>query len=298
MRPPAVAVAASLVALLVVDVAVVLLHDEAVPYRPEQALTDFRAQALRGPSPSPSPSRSSATDSVASTAPAGPSAAPAAAPTARTRTAAPTATAAAAPAEVEEGVYRYATSGHEEVDVLGGSRHDYPAETAVTFRRSGCGVEDRWQPLEGRFSANDVCRGSRGLEVRESVQRRTFFSQSEEQDLVCTAPVVLVPDDARAGQTSTGTCRSDDTEVRLTARVVDVRDMTVGGRQVQAVHVSVDGTLTGATRGTTHREEWFDRGGLLLRAAATTDTDRDTDAGVVHYDEAFELRLLSLDPQR
>lgn len=196
------------------------------------------------------------------------------------------------------GVYSYATVGHEQVDALGGARHDYPAESAMSYTRSGCGSEDKWQPLKERYSLNLLCRGAGGLEARRSVQRREFFGQSEEQVLVCSAGLVLVPDRPRPGQTSSGQCRSDDTAVALTVRVVDTVPMTVGGRRTEAVHIRVDGTLSGSTRGSTRREEWFTPAGLLLRGTATTDTDRDTSPGTVHYYETFDMRLTSLDPQR
>jgi hypothetical protein len=195
-------------------------------------------------------------------------------------------------------VYTYDTAGHEEVDVLGGSRHDYPAESTVTYRRTGCGSEDRWQPLKERFSTDEVCATARGHELRRSVQRRSFFNQSEEQVLVCDPGLVLVPAEPRAGQVSRGTCRSDDTVATLTFRVVEVARQLVGGRAVDCVHVSAEAQLTGATRGSTLRDIWFTRAGQLVRSHATTETDRDTSAGTVHYSETYDLRLRSLDPQR
>jgi hypothetical protein len=298
MRWREVAVAAALVGIVGVDTGLVVFHDRATPYDAEQALTDFRAQA-------------GADGSVpASTAPGSPS--PTASPAERAARAAASTVAApptpgaslppsavAAPvSEVTPGVYRYATSGHEQVDVLGGARHDYPAETAMTYRRSGCGSEDRWQPLKERYSLNTLCRSKHGLEAGESIQRREFFGQSEEQVLVCAPGLVIVPTRPRPGDTSAGSCKSDDTVVRLTVKVVDLAEVTVGGRRVASVHVHVDGRLTGSTRGSTSREEWFTSSGLLLRGTASTETDRDTSAGVVHYSETYDIRLESLDPQR
>ena len=302
MRRPAV-VAALLLAVVGVDASVLLLHDRATPYAADQAVLDFRRETAASGVPSPSPGS-------ARSAPATPAGARAvrstlsAHPTATARSAVRVAPSTAAPAgrapsgHVAEGVYRYATSGHEQVDALGGARHDYPAESAVTYRHGGCGDEDRWQPLKERYSANTVCRGAHGLEARVSVQRRQFFGQSEEQDLVCAPGLLLVPDQPRPGQASSGSCRSSDTVVQLSVTVRDVGPMTVGSRQVVAVHVTVDAQLTGSTRGTTHREEWFTRDGLLVRGTSTTETDRDTSAGVVHYSEVYDLRLESLDPER
>lgn len=301
MRWPVAAVGALVAAVLAADIAVVALHDQATPYDAKQAVADFRRQASATPGPSQAPPSTSAAPVASPTASAGPS--PAALPK-QSASAVPAGTmpstrpVAAGKRQVTEGVYSYTTSGHEQVDLLGGARHDYPAQTAVTYRRGGCGDEDRWQPLKERYSSNTVCRGAQGLEARISVQRREFFNQSEEQVLVCAPGLVIVPDAPKAGQVFSGACRSDDTVVRLVVRVREVTTMTVGGRRSRVVHVSVDGQMTGSTRGSTQREEWFTPEGLLVRGTSTTETDRDTSAGVVHYSEVFDLRLDSLDPQR
>ncbi len=305
MRRIEAALAGAIALVLLANGAAIRLRDQPAPYDADRALAEFRADrgdpaptASGRPDPSPRASSSAAAAATSSAAPTRPGApAP--------RGSAPASPVAPQPAgtppqpepEAEPGVYSYATRGHEEVDALGGARHDYPAQSTITYRRAGCGSRDSWQPLEGRTSSSDVCRSSRGLELRQSLQRREFFGQSETQELTCTG-VVVVPADPRPGDTSVGRCRSDDTSLRLTSKVVDTQPLTIGGRSVPAVHLRVTGTLTGSTRGTTLREVWLTEGGLLLRAIGTTDTDRDTSAGVVRYTEDYELRLESLQPRR
>lgn len=181
---------------------------------------------------------------------------------------------------------------------MGGSRHDYPAESVVTYHRSACGTENRWQPLEERDSANLTCRGPDGLELRSSTHRSTFFGQSEETVLVCSPGLVLVPDSPRPGSASSGSCRSEDSHLALTIRVVEVTTLQVAGKRTEVVHIRIDGRLTGSTRGTTRNDEWVTPAGLMVRATAATETDRDTSTGTVHYSEAYELSLESLQPER
>lgn len=305
MRLPAALVASLLAAVVVVDVAVLVRHDEPTPYSAGQALEDFREQERAAPTPAPgspvAPSLSSAPPRPGSRATA-PAAAGTPAPARSALT--PGTTSTSTPAATQErptvppGVYRYATAGHEEVDALGGSRHDYPAETSISYRRSGCGGESRWQPLRERLGTSETCRGPAGVELRRSVQRREFFGQSEEQVLTCEPGLVVLPDDPRPGRTFSGRCSSDDTVTVLTVRVQGVTSMVVGGRRVEVVHLRIDGRLTGSSRGTTQREDWVTRAGLLVRSRVSTETDRDTSAGTVHYSEAYELRLESLEPQR
>ena len=69
-------------------------------------------------------------------------------------------------------------AGIEEVDVLVGARHDYPASTTITYSRAGCGSEERWQPLEGRVGgawrslARGLTVGYRKLDRFESLPVR------------------------------------------------------------------------------------------------------------------------------
>jgi hypothetical protein len=212
------------------------------------------------------------------------------------RSATPAATHSPAVAVLADGVYSYATSGHEEVDLLGGSRHDYPAETSMTYRRSGCGEQVRWQPLEERYSLDDMCTTAAGGELRRAFQRHSFFGQSDDEDLRCDKGLVFLPARPRAGQVSSGTCRGESTTVALRFEVHDLTHVTVGGRSVEVVHVFTTGRISGAARGETKREEWLTRSGLLVRTIAAVDSDRDTPGGTAHYTESYELRLRSLDP--
>jgi hypothetical protein len=68
---------------------------------------------------------------------------------------------------------------------------------------------------------------------------------------------------------------------------------------VDVLHVRIAGVLTGSTRGRSDRELWLRAGdGLLVQATGTTDTDADTAAGTVRYQEDYRLRLQSLAPRR
>lgn len=304
-RRTAAAVAAGATLVLLAGVAVLALRgaDTATTYDEQAALDGFRAAS--SPTPSPSPS-AAAGPSAAPTAAAGTTAAATSAPTpaAGARAAvvpsAP-ATAGASPAadEVDPGVYRYDTEGFEEVDALGGARHDYPATSTITYSRAGCGTEERWRPLEERVGVTVTCAGADGHEVRSTYQQREFFGQSQSETYACSPGSLVLPDDPRPGRTWRGSCRSDDSTFTLDGRVVGLEDLVVGGTRVPVVHVTIRGTLTGSTRGSSDREVWFARAdGLLVQAVASTDTDADTAGGTVRYRESYRLRLQSLTPSR
>ncbi len=292
MRLPAPLVGAALACVLLADVAALALHDDTTPYTPEQALEQFRAEATASATPSASPT---ATPSPTAAAPAG--AAATSTPSAPASAAAtPSPAVSPEPERLRPGVYTYATTGHEEVDILGGSRHDYPAETTMTYRRVPCGVQTRWQPLKERYSVDDVCETTAGGELRRAAQRHTFFGQAQDEDLVCGPGLVVLPREPRKGQVSTGTCRSKETAVALRVEVLGLTQMDVGGRSTEVVHLMVGGRLTGSARGVTKREEWLTRAGLLVRTVSLVDSKRDTEVGTAHYVEQYELNLQSLDP--
>jgi hypothetical protein len=319
---------ASVLVLLAGSAVVALSRaDTASEYDEDAAVSAFRSAGPAGgvtPAPEPTgpsgPRPSSAGALSASAGPAGPApAAPAPAGSAPagpgstsgdggTAAPRPGGTAAAAPpargatpgdGEVPVGVYRYATEGFEEVDALGGARHDYPATTTVTYARADCGTEERWQPLRERVGAATSCAGTDGDELRATYQRREFFGQSQEKSYRCDPGLLLRPAEPRPGRTWRGTCRSADSTAAFSGRVVALEDLVVDGTRVPVVRVRLDGTLTGSTRGRSDREVWLRRAdGLLVQAVGRTDTDADTPGGTVRYRESYRLRLLSLQPRR
>ena len=276
--------------------------DREQPYDPQAAVEAFRAAASATPRTTPSPSASTRAP-VATRSSAAPS--PAAEPGSTSpgvRVApAPRAPGSDAPSRraVPLGVYGYDTSGYESVDALGGARHDYPSSSAVTYSRSGCGTEERWQPLEGRIGITRTCPGVRGGEVRGTFQQREFFGRSQSETYVCDPGVLLLPHEPQAGLAWTSSCTSGDSTATFAVRVVALESLDVEGRAVPVVRVRLDGTLTGTTRGTSAREVWLaEDTGLLVQALGETDTDADTPAGVVRYRESYRLRLQSLTPRR
>lgn len=296
--------AAGLVVLLAgTGVAVLDGADTATALPPDRAVEAFRESVRASPAPAssaaPAPTARPTGDA---TAPAGPASRPTAAVAAPAPSpvpaAAATSTAAARP-EVPEGVYRYATEGFEEVDAFGGARHDYPAETTVTYRRSGCGTAERWQPLQERSGTVETCPGPAGTSVRRTEQSREFFGQRQVESYACDPAPAALPDDRRPGAQSRGTCRSDDSTVEVVTTVVGTEVLDVGGTPVEVVRVRVDGVVTGSVRGRADREVWLrSTDGLLVQATGDTDTDADTPAGTVRYREAYRLRLASLAPLR
>jgi len=219
-----------------------------------------------------------------------------------TSTVAVASNAAASPLTLPEpGIYRYATTGSEHVDALGGTTHTYPAGTTITVTPSGCGVEIRWDVLQERWSSRQLCLGDGGMVSGAYTDFHRFYGQDDRSDWTCAPPYVLLPASPTAGQSWSGACiGADHTQETIRMSVVGLEDVAVAGRTVPAVHVQRvedDTAEDGAAHTTT--DQWLDRrSGLLLREVATSTSTTSTFLGDVHHREQYELTITSLDPQR
>lgn len=304
--PPAVGAGAVLVLLAGLALVGLSRSDRSTVLTEQRAVDAFRSQqpvpTRPVPTRTPGPSRVAASAAPSGALPALPAATPGAgAPSAAAPVAASSRAPVAprAPRSVRPGVYSYATEGFEEVDALGGTRHDYPTTTTVTYTRRDCGTEERWQPLEERIGSALQCEGAGGSELRSSFQQREFFGQRQSKTYRCGPGVPVLPAEPRPGQSWQGRCSSGDSVLSLAGRVLALEQLDVGGTAVRVARVRLAGTVAGSVRGRSDREVWLALAdGLLVQATGRTDTRADTAAGEVRYRETYRLRLTSLTPRR
>lgn len=167
----------------------------------------------------------------------------------------------------EEGALVYETSGFEEVDVLGGARHDYPRRTTIVVRRAGCGLVLRWQPLVERLQEWELCEGRRLSRITEL---HAFFGNDDRRTYRCDP-----------GSRFDGGYRCSTGETTETATVVSSTDDRVRLRT----------TIAGGTTGSGTRELWLREDGVPVRMRVTNENATPSPVGDVHYREQYELRL-------
>lgn len=193
------------------------------------------------------------------------------------------------------GVYVYSTVGGEEVDALGGTRHDYPSETALTVRAGGCGVVLTWQPLEERFEEWEVCLANGSLTIQSYTTFHRFFGTDDRQDFVCDPAIVLVPP---PGQQDLGpaTCQTDRNLVEtVLADALAPKLIAVGTDEVEAVGVAFEIAVDGSAVGTTTAEMWIStETGALVGWSEVVESVSSSPIGEVTYSERFEMQLTSL----
>ena len=201
-------------------------------------------------------------------------------------------------AKEREGVYVYATTGGESVDVLGGAHHRYPVNTSITARRVACGLELDWAALVGRATTWTLCSTNAGIELRGSDQRHKFFWQSDHTKYACVGAVLVPVGDAPAAGHDF-TCTSATAVASGQAQLVGSETIEVGGTPVATMHTRTVATISGANHGTETADWWLDTATALpVRIVLQSRTSRKTIVGLAHYNEDAELRLLSMTPER
>lgn len=195
------------------------------------------------------------------------------------------------------GVYVYETEGGEQVDVLGGATHGYPVQTTLTIAAAGCGLLQRWAPIEERWDEEQLCRTDAGLERQTLRTHHQFFGMADDQDFVCEEGYVVLPADPAVGDTWTTDCRSDDVHITGTGQVVGFEAREVAGSSVETVHVRIEETATGSSSGPSSDDYWLRASdGLLVERASSVQSRSDSPVGTASYEEQFSLRLTSLTP--
>ena len=195
------------------------------------------------------------------------------------------------------GVYRFVASGFEEIDALGGARHEYPAETFVTIEATDCGYLVRWDALVERWTEWELCTTGDGFELASLTSFHRWFGQSNLEPYSCDPGALLIPTDAAAG-VSTFACTLDSTVETYTREVVATETIEVAGTPATAIHVRLHSEIEGTTNGTAVLDLWWLEGEPLpVRFLIERDNVTEAAVGAVAYTERFEITAASLFPE-
>ena len=258
----------------------VVLRDQARPIPADEALDVFHAQT---------------TTTVAE--PASTVASPATTTTVADVTT--TTSAAALPTLPAPGIYRYLTTGTESIDALGGTSHDYPAETTITVIGNGCGVRLRWDALRERHDEWSLCATADGVALQpDGVQYHEFFSQPDDEALRCDRTVVLVPTTAAAepADPTEQSCMLAEDPWLPRWEVLERATRTVDGTDVAVRHVRM--TIDDNDNYPEHTTiDWYlTDSGLPVEVQATKTSSSPSPIGAVGYTEQYHLELVSTAP--
>jgi hypothetical protein len=196
------------------------------------------------------------------------------------------------------GVYRYATTGEESVDVLGGATHHYPNETTITVTSDGCGVLFRWDALQERRDEWRLCATEQGLVQGDGLQYHEFFAQPDPEAVVCPTPPVMLPAIVVAGPPTEVDCTLEGDPWVVQWQVIGREARTVAGAATDTVHVRQ--SVNDATdMGEQSTVDWYlDDHGLPIYVTETKRSKSSSPIGAVLYQENYTLTLESLVPAR
>jgi hypothetical protein len=198
----------------------------------------------------------------------------------------------------EPGVYVYATSGSESVDVLFGASHEYPEQTTITVEQGGCGLLLRWDALSTRSTTWEVCPSSAGWAIRKYSEVHRFFGQTERTTYVCDAGSLWGPVPQTPGSTFERHCSTGKTRENSVGRVVRIETLAVGDEQIETAHLTLAVTLAGRTDGTGTFDLWLATdNGLVVRLSLENDNASSSAIGDVRYREVARLELVSDEPR-
>lgn len=195
------------------------------------------------------------------------------------------------------GVYRYRTSGSEQLSV-GGINRAFPGTTQMIVTGSTCATV-RWEPLVQHTEATVVCPAARGaLTMSTALSDESIAGTQTDEVIACPPDTYFVPPDPVPGLRWSATCHTAGRPVPLTGQVLGRSSVTVGGRSLPAIHTRLTFTFSGAETGTNPTDYWIEPGdGLILRQHETVDvSQQDGPLGRVRYHESMDATLESTTP--
>ena len=208
---------------------------------------------------------------------------------------------AAGPAAAEEmpglplpGVYRYRTTGGEDVSLFS-YRREYPSVTVRIVTRRGCGVREEQWFLVQHLEYYDRC----GPALVAYGTDIAYWWTHGTQDFTCEGGS-FDGSDLRPGEVSEWVCADEDTRALQTTEYIGVEEVVVDGRRMPARHTRWTTTFSGATEGGAVVDDWFDPGtGLVLREERHIGLEVGSPfVGRLKYADNSTYELLSTVPDR
>jgi hypothetical protein len=193
------------------------------------------------------------------------------------------------------GVFSYATTGSEGLNLMGMSR-SFPARTdmVVTSGSGGTCSTVEWVPIEQHTESTSLCHsGHDSLAISELVSHEAIAGATTTTVITCPATTYVVPPVARTGVRWSSTCHEVNPSESVTAagQVLGIAPMVVGGERLSTLHVRLSFGFAGADQGTSPVDFWISTGrGLIVREQETAHI---TQSGV-HYTEQMDSRLTTL----
>jgi len=192
----------------------------------------------------------------------------------------------------DPGIYRYRTSGFEEIDALSGARHEYPDETFMTISVGECGPVVRWDALEERWIDWDHC--GPDLAVSASATYHEWFGIPDLENETCADPRPIA---GIAGEITTTVCEAEGILETYETTIMGQETLDVAGVPIETTHLRRTSSLSGGSTGDAEVDVWRANGtALVVRMEVVRRSATPSAVGDVTYSEEFVLDLIGLAP--
>lgn len=198
------------------------------------------------------------------------------------------------------GVYRYRTTGGEQLSI-GGISRSFPDATDMIVTQSGKCATMKWEPLVQHMEGIVECPQKDGaLLLSSAVSYEQIAGTSTNSVITCPPNMYFVPPDPVAGKRWHATCHSKGQAIGFLGQVIGVSGLDVGGTEVPALHLRLTLSFSGAESGTNPNDYWVSlQNGLILRQSETVQVSQNAGPlGSVRYTEQMAIALTSVAPLR
>ena len=198
----------------------------------------------------------------------------------------------------QPGVYRYRTTGREELS-LGGIGRAFPPSSNMIVTDAKCATVE-WEPLEQHTEGLVVCPQNDGaLSITSALSFEEIAGTQTTSVIHCPADTYFVPPRPAAGERWSRSCHSKGGTTVFSGKVIGPSSIAVGGQKVPALHTRLTLSFSGSQSGTNPNDYWIAQNGLILRQRETVDVaEKAGPLGSVRYTESMAITLLSLAPIR
>jgi hypothetical protein len=197
------------------------------------------------------------------------------------------------------GVYRYRTSGSEQLSI-GGISRTFPTDTDMIVTDDKCSTLT-WEPFEQHVEGLVECPLVNGATSIMSAPNYEDIAGIRTTSVIrCPASAYLIPPDPIPGTQWHTTCDSGGQRIAFSGQFLGLSSVAVGRRQVPALHARTILRFSGSQSGTSPSDYWISaQNGIILRQRETVDlVERSGPFGSVHYFEEMTIGLASMEPVR
>lgn len=199
----------------------------------------------------------------------------------------------------EPGVYRYRTSGNEQLSV-GGINRIFP-ETTEIIVTDGKSATMQWEPFLQHIEGLVECREhNNALTIPTASSYEAIAGTATNSIINCPTTTYFIPPDPVVGEQWKSTCHSGKERIVLTGRVIAFTSIRLGSSVLPTLHTRLTYSFSGAETGTNPNDYWVAiSSGLILRQQESVDiTQQAGPLGNVRYTERMNIELATAIPMR